>query len=50
MKQALKRVKCINSGNFSTRFHFIRLYLVVYLQKSVRFKISARDIIVFIKS
>lgn len=50
MKQALKRVKCINSAIISTRFHFIKLYLVVYLQKPVRFKISARDIIVFIKS
>ena len=50
MKKTLKHVKCINSAIISTRFNFIKLYLVVYLQKPVRFKISARDIIVFIKS
>ncbi len=50
MKQTLKHVKCINSAIISTRFNFIKLYLVVYLQKPVRFKISARDIIAFIKS
>ena len=50
MKQTLKHVKCINSAIISTRFNFIKLYLVVYLQKPVRFKISARDIIVFIES
>ncbi|EET79601.1 hypothetical protein CAMSH0001_2168 [Campylobacter showae RM3277] len=47
MNQALKRV---NSATISTRFNFIKLYLVVCLQKPVRFKISARGIIVFIKS